>query len=192
MHYEKRAKNGILQLHDKPDSYGWVSIVLHWVSAALIICLWFIGQSISGQTTGEMDARLSLHVSVAIFAWLFLLIRIIWRVSVRHPQVDGQSMRIRKVARIAHYLILVLLAVMLVSGPILAWAGGKSILILGKVNFPMAATRNTELADAVFAIHSMAATVLIALLILHILGALKQLMFNDDDTIVRMLWPKRR
>jgi cytochrome b561 len=192
MYNEKKANNGTVQFHEKPDSYGWISIVLHWMSAALIISLWFIGQSISGQASGEMDARLSLHVTIATLAWIFLLIRIIWRISVRHPHIDGQSTFISKVARTTHYLMLVVLAVMLVSGPILAWAGGKSILILGKFNFPMAATHTPELAEAAFAIHSLAATILFALLVLHILGALKQLMFNDDDTIVRMLRPKRR
>ena len=93
----------------------------------------------------------------------------------RHPHIDGQSLRIHRFARIIHYLMLFTLSLMLISGPILALTFDSQ-------------SRLTEMS---YMIHSNAANLLFALVILHILGALKHLMFHDDDTIVRMLWPKR-
>ena len=162
-------------LLDRPDSFGWASIALHWLSAVLIIVMWFIGKSIHSQPADEIDAQRSLHIWIGLSAWILLAFRIGWRIWMRHPHIDGQSLRIHRFARIIHYLMLFTLSLMLISGPILALTFDSQ-------------SRLTEMS---YMIHSNAANLLFALVILHILGALKHLMFHDDDTIVRMLWPKR-
>jgi cytochrome b561 len=40
-------------------------------------------------------------------------------------------------------------------------------------------------------IHGIAANVLFALIVVHILASLKHLMFHEDETIVRILMPKK-
>lgn len=160
---------------DRNDSFGWVSIALHWLSAIIIIAMWFIGKSILEQPADEIDARRSLHVTLGLSAWALLAARIVWRIANPHPHVRGQSRRVHRVARTAHHVMLFVLGVMLISGPLLAWAK---------------ASQRLDLAGPLQLTHATSATVLCALTVLHILGALKQLMFHDDETIVRMLWPR--
>jgi cytochrome b561 len=178
---------------DQADAFGWISIALHWITALIIIPLWFIGFGI-GQQTGlvEMAARRDLHVGIAVLVWLLLMLRILWRILVRHPQAQGQSTRIHRVAMAYHYLMLTMLFLMLLSGPLLAWASGQPILIFGGLHFPVAAMPHQGLADMAHWVHQTAAMTLFWLIILHILAALKHLMFHQDDTFVRMLWPKRK
>ena len=45
--------------------------------------------------------------------------------------------------------------------------------------------------DSIRAIHAGTANTLFLLVLVHILGALKHLMFHEDETIERMIWPKK-
>ncbi len=137
--------------------------------------MWFIGKSIYSQPADEIDAQRSLHIWIGLSAWLLLALRIAWRLWMRHPHVEGQSLRIHRFARVIHYLMLLTLSLMLLSGPLLA----------------LTFETQSRLSALSYMIHSNSANLLFALVILHILGALKHLMFHDDETIVRMLWPKQ-
>lgn len=162
-------------LFDKNNSFGWLSIGLHWLATLAIILLWFLGQSIASQSVEQIDARRSLHVTLGLLAWLPLIARIAWRFKSGHPHVNGQTLMTHKLAKAAHYAMLFVLLVMLVSGPIMAWT------------MP---TRG-DLAEFMFMLHSNAAKALAVLVILHILAALKHLMFHEDETVARIFVPRR-
>ena len=162
-------------LYDQPNSFGWISITLHWTTTVAIVVLWLVGMSIMSQPIEEIDARRSLHITIGLIAWLPLVGRIVWRLWAAHPDVNGQSRLIHNIARVTHYLLLATLSVMLISGPIMAWA------------LPSRA----GIAEFALAFHSRAAIVLIVLVTLHVLGALKHLMFNDDETVARIFMPKK-
>lgn len=70
--------------------------------------------------------------------------------------------------------MLAVLSLMMISGPIIAWVDSRTV------------------ADAAYVVHSNSASVLLGLVLLHIGGTLKHIIFHEDDTIVRMLWPKKR
>lgn len=160
---------------DQPDSFGWISIIVHWLTSILIIVLWFIGRSILEQDSlAAIDARRSLHVTIALSAWLLLLFRIVWRLRMHHPRATGQSLFIHRFARTVHYVMLFVISLMMISGPIIAWVDSQTIT------------------DYAYFVHSNSANVLFALVLLHIGGTLKHIIFHEDDTIVRMLWPKKR
>lgn len=162
-------------LLDQPDSFGWVSIVVHWLTTIIIVTLWFIGRSITEQDSLEaIDARRSLHVTIALSAWLVLLFRIVWRLRQGHPRATGQTMFIHRVARTVHYVMLVGIALMMISGPLM-------ILF----------DEDTVTGIALF-VHRNTATAMLALVLIHLGGTLKHIIFHEDDTIVRMLWPKKK
>jgi cytochrome b561 len=162
-------------LQDRPDSFGWISIALHWLTAVLITALWIIGRSIEFQAVDSIDARRSLHVTLGLAAWLLLAARIAWRLKNPHPRAFGQSELIHRVARATHYLMLMLLAIMLVSGPLLAWSSSTL----------------PAMAAGIHSVHGAGANLLLLLVVIHVAGALKHLMFNDDETIARIFVPRR-
>ncbi len=162
-------------LYDQQDSFGWISIALHWVTAVAICVLWFLGNSISYLPGAEADSRRALHIAIGLSIWALLAGRIAWRVLSPHPHVRGQSELIHKSARIAHYAMLALLAVIIISGPIMAWARND----------------HAELASMALVFHSFATTALLILVVLHVLAALKHLMFHDDETIARIFVPRK-
>ena len=94
-------------LQDESESFGWISIVLHWVTAGIVIAMWFIGRSIAEQSSvAGVVARRDLHVTLGLTTWVLLAGRIVWRIITPHPHVPGQSRRIHRIARSAHYLML--------------------------------------------------------------------------------------
>lgn len=178
--------------HDSKSAYGWISIILHWSTAILIIALWFIGKNIMSSGGEFADQRRGLHISLAATAWLLILLRIAWRIREGHPHVRGQTVRIHLIAKYTHYASLAAVAVMLLSGPMIVWARGYPINVFDLFAIPSPVEPSRSFADAVFGIHATAATVLMVLIVVHIGGALKHLMFHNDDTIVRMIWPGRQ
>lgn len=159
-------------LTDQADSFGWVSIALHWFAAVAITLLWFIGQSIASQPAELIDARRSLHITVGLICWVPLAARIVWRLRSKHPRVRGQGLTTHRIAKTAHYIMLVVLGVSLLSGPLMVWV------------LP-------EGSDLALALHANAAKALAVLVVLHVLAALKHLMFHDDETIARIFVPRR-
>lgn len=162
-------------LYDQPNSFGWISIALHWASAAALVTLWALGKSIQWQSLDGINDRRSLHVIVGLCVWLLLAARVAWRMRMPHPRAVGQGPRTHRVAVLIHTLILANVAVMMLSGPFLAWLlPGPSALV-----------------DIAWRIHAAAATSLIVLVLLHVGAALKHLMFHDDETIARIFKPRK-
>ncbi len=163
-------------LKDQPDSFGWISISLHWLAAIILVVLWVLGRSIEFQPPDAIDTRRSLHVTLGLLAWLLLAGRIGWRIKHVHPRAVGQSDRTHAIARTTHYLMLALLAIMLLSGPLLA------LTLAGQPN----------IASLTHVAHGFTANLLAILVLLHVGGALKHLMFNEDETIARIFVPRAR
>mgnify|MGYP001814996252 FL=1 len=178
--------------HDSKSAYGWISIFLHWSTAILIIALWFIGKSIMAAAGEFADDRRGLHISLAATAWLLILFRIGWRIREGHPHVRGQTMRIHTIAKYTHYASLAAVAVMLLSGPVIVWARGYPVNVFDLFSIPSPIDPSDTLANGLFRVHATAATFLMLLIVVHVGGALKHLMFHNDDTIIRMIWPGRQ
>ena len=177
------------KLYDSDSVYGWISILLHWFSAIVVIVLWFIGESILNASTDEADVQRQLHVSIAASAWLVILLRVIWRLRSGHPHLKGQTLFIHRVAKITHYAMLIALVLMLVSGPMMVWSGGGPIAIFDRLFIPGPIGESESIREIAWFIHTNTAFLLFWLVLLHIGGALKHLMFHSDDTIARIIWP---
>ena len=186
---EKQQRKAQSNLYDSESIYGWISILLHWVTAIVIIALWLIGKSIMDATQEQADIQRQLHVSIAAAAWIVILTRVVWRFRSGHPRIKGQTLFIHRVARIAHYAMLFAVILMLGSGPVMVWSAGMPINIFSWLSLPGPIGESESIREIAWFIHSNSALLLFWLVLLHIGGALKHLMFHSDDTIARMIWP---
>lgn len=189
---EKEQREAQSNLIDSDSVYGWISILLHWITAIVIVVLWFVGKGIMTAELDSIDAQRQLHVSIAASAWLIIMIRVVWRIRSGHPHIKGQTLTIHRIAKVAHYIMLLAVVLMLISGPLMIWSGGNSINIFDWVAIPGPFGESESIREMSWFIHSNSAFLLLLLVLLHIGGALKHLMFHADDTIARMIWPGRR
>ena len=175
---------------DSGNSFGWVSITLHWLSAVVIIALWFIGDGIGSMESEAASARRELHVSIAVLAYLVLWARIMWRLYSKHPWVKGQSSKTHFIAQTTHYLLLFAIAGMLCSGPLIVWSNGIALSLFGVIEIHGPSDSIPWLLDLASGVHKFFGQAILWLTLIHIAGAMKHLMFHDDETIARIFTPK--
>jgi cytochrome b561 len=97
------------------------------------------------------------------------------------------SAALRLVSRVSHWAFYGLLILI----PVLGWVSASAFrarpTLLGLVPLPMIAPASESLAEGVGGVHGILAWVVLALIGLHICGALYHLLAKDDGVAARML-----
>jgi len=181
-----------MSFKDTATGYGWTSIVLHWLTTFAIIALLYFGSSIAAYVGDDRAAAVRLHTSIAGVSYVFLWMRIVWRFVYGHPgPLSGQRGLFFLIGKWVHYIVLGALAVMLVSGPLTAWAGNGAIQVFDWVTIPSPFAQNFALRDFMHSVHRMSAIVVFIGILLHLGGVYKHTAFNQDGTLVKMILPGR-
>ena len=203
-------------LRDTSSEYGWISIVLHWLTAAAVITLFVLGDKagdvkeameqmrtlMAGDSeqvikdalqplVAERRSLMFLHVSVGMLAVLPIAFRIYWRIANGQKESLPQAEFLQVLARWVPRLLLLGVAIMLVSGPLMVWTNGYPWTFFGLFAIPSPTGKMPGLHDFLEPVHVYTSRALVVLFALHILGVLKHLIINRDRTLLRMLWPKR-
>lgn len=166
--------------------YSTGAILLHWLIAALLIAnLLLAFVLMEGSRT-----LFPIHQSIGIVVLLLTLVRIGWRVTHPVPALPATlAVWERMVARITHagfYLLLLAL-------PLLGWAAASSGkrgtgALFGVIPwFDLPVPRVHDLHEAFGEAHELAAYLTLALVALHIAGALKHQFLDRDGVLARML-----
>lgn len=186
-----------------PERYSLVAIFLHWLIAALIVALIGIGiYMVNGNPgLGTKFWLYQLHKSLGISVFALTVLRLLWRFTHRAPALPSHmALWEKSLARFSHVGFYFLLLVIPLSG----WArvSGATFnietLIFGVVPLPhipfleaLSLEEKKQFEPAVQATHYYLALSLVALLALHIAGALKH-QFAGHSVMGRMLPFARR
>lgn len=81
---------------------------------------------------------------------------------------------------------------MLITGPMLVWSGGGVIQVFDWFSIPSPMGVNIWLYQWAHRIHSICANTIMLVVLVHMSGAFKHLMFNDDEIFLRMLMPLKK
>ena len=177
-----------MNLHDTPARYGAVSVFNHWLGAALIVALLAIGLHFEDMPRGEEKLYwLRLHVSLGALALLPLAFRVFWRARSTSPVPLPQPPAQQKLARVLHIALLAAVVILLVSGPLIVWSGGRAIDVFGWFAFSVPLGEMPWQHKALEAVHAIAARMLLFVLAVHIFAALKHALLDRDGTLWRML-----
>jgi cytochrome b561 len=150
--------------------------------------MWFIGDSIAIAEGANKDQLIRLHTSIAILAYVLLWLRVLWRVLKGHPgPLPKQRGVFYRIGVAVHLIMVAAIAVLLVSGPLMAWSGDIPIRVLDWFSIPAPFGMNARFFSVAHAVHVGAATVLIIGATLHIGGVIKHVAFNRDGTFAKML-----
>lgn len=181
-----------MAIRDTANGYGLGSILLHWVTAAIIVAMLYIGSTIEGVAGDERQSVLVLHTSIAITSYAVLWLRIIWRFIYGHPgPLAKQGRFFFFLGKWVHAGMLVALAVMLISGPFLVWTMGEPIRVFDWFSIPSPLEASFEVYAVLHAAHRWAAIVLFVTILLHIGGVYKHTAFNQDGTLTKMIIPAK-
>src|SRR5450432_336588 len=115
-------------------SYDARTITLHWITAALIVGLWILGQTIDDFSKGDprVFAR-SLHITFGALLGLVLLLRIHRRLrgGTQLPPVGASALD--RIATLTHRLLYVLLIGTVLLGLTNVWVRGDTLFHLFRV-----------------------------------------------------------
>ncbi|MES1158891.1 MAG: cytochrome b/b6 domain-containing protein [Terricaulis silvestris] len=178
------------------QSYGWVTIALHWLAALGVLAMLYIGLSAGwAEDAGDKTqhrALMTLHVALGSALVAFLFIRIVWHYTQKRPELPANHPLLNMVGNITQNLLLIAVLILIISGPMMIWSAGRPINFAGVWPIPSPfAERNREVHELFEKAHTVGRYALYALIPLHLLGGLKHLIIDRDGVFQRMLGAKR-
>ncbi len=184
-----------MALTNTPQRYGGVTKSFHWITALLILTLIPLGlfaNDLPYETSAELTRKawyFSLHKTLGVTVFFVALARILW--AIRHPR-PGLLNADRKIESFAAETVHWLLYGALVIVPLSGWIGHAAAAGFAPIWWPFGQNlplvpKSTTVEHFFVAVHWVAGKVLIAVLLLHIAGALKHHLIDRDATLRRML-----
>ena len=162
--------------------YSMPSILAHWLAAILVVALFLTHEGEQG------TAAYVFHVSGGAIAGLFLLWRVWHRARRGVAAAPNQWAILNLAARIVHWGLLVTIVVTVISGYLLPWTLGRELDVFG-FGIPSPMEANRGLYEFVERVHDVSGHLFIPLLALHVLGAIKHIVFDRRGTGLRMFRP---
>lgn len=174
---------------DTRERFSPLTVTLHWVIGITIICLLAVGLYMTDLPNGEWRSDLyNYHKLAGTTVFIVAALRILWRWRNGMPEPAGAYPRWQhSLAAGMHYCLLVATLAMPLSGAALSYGKGHPVPVLGLFNIGPPAEKIPWLGDAGSFIHYWAGWALIAIIVLHVLGALKHHYMDRDGTLRRML-----
>ena len=170
----------------KPARYDSVSILLHWITAALVVILWTLGQTIDFFPKGlpKIDAR-STHFLLGAALGIVLLIRVVWRAGAGRSLPRAYPGWVGAAAKAVHYGLYALLAATVVLGIFNAWQRGD--IVFNLFTIPKLIPGDLGLKRALEELHGDFADVVLIVAGLHAAAALAHHYLLRDSVLRRML-----
>ncbi len=163
--------------------------IMHHLIALLIIGLLAVGLYMTGLDKKD-PSRMQLYTLHKTFGWFVLWLAVI-RVMLRlihKPKFEGLSRTWEILAKIGHYGLYAFMFIMPMSGWLMSSAAGYNVKLFGSeaLIIPNLIAKNKEMAGFFKEIHEISAYILIAMIIGHVLAALKHKYCHKVNVISRM------
>jgi len=169
-------------------TYDTVARTLHWLMFALIAAQFAIAWTMPEiEPDTPQEGLVDWHLSVGAAILSVAVLRLMWRVIRPTPLMAAMKPWERRLARATHDTLYLLLIVL----PLLGWAAagffGYTVRLFGVLTLPALAAKGTHWAEVAGDIHAVLTNVLLAVVGLHVAGALYHYFILRDRVLQRML-----
>lgn len=177
-------------------SYGPVAILLHWLIALLIFAALGIAWTMTDDSLPNGPEKFQLyqwHKSLGMTVLTLSLLRLVWRlVNPPPPLPEGMRPWEIKLTRLVHGIFYFLMIALPLTGWMMNSASPYKLEFFGWFEVPSLPVlpdlpNKDEVRHGLGEAHESLATIMIALLILHVAGALKHHFVNRDNVLRRMM-----
>ena len=172
---------------DDGGNYDNVAITLHWLTAALVVLQFALGQTWGWFPRPTRHLMIVTHMSFGIIVTVVVLARVLWRFILRHHVRSLETGLVRIASTSVHYLLYGLLATEAVLGFLSRWEGNEAMSFFGLKIAPPFTGSGKEFADNLQDIHNWVGWAIIILALGHALAALYHHYFLKDRVLGRML-----
>ena len=169
-----------------PERWSGVHQLFHWAVAALVVFQLVVGNFFMEFKDHQQPPLLPLHVSVGVLVGLLMLARLVWRLGhpVLPPPETLSPLQLR-LARATHASLYVLLLAQFVVGYLLEDTFGARVHLFG-LPLPLFVGETKGWPNLFGAIHRWIGYAIVAVLALHIAGALVHELWFGDNVLRRM------
>lgn len=169
--------------------YTRTAIALHWLTAALILCAFPLGVYMADLHLSPLKLQLfSYHKWLGVTVFMLVAIRLIWRAKHTPPAMSPSiTLWQQRAAHGLHHTLYVLIFAIPVTGWLMSSAKGVPTVYLGLIQLPDLLGKDKALGHTLENVHATLNYLMLALLVLHVVAALRHHYIERDDTLVRML-----
>lgn len=181
-----------MSLRNTEESYGKLTVIIHWVMAVLIIGLVVAGYMLDFMPKGDAKMMVvTIHKATGFLLLFVGLFRWYWMLSSQTPnRLPNITKAETGVAHATKWLLMLLLVVMPFSGLMMSMYHGYGVNFFWLFDVAPWVEKNKETGKLFGAIHHYAGYLLSAVILLHLFAAIKHHFVNKDDTLNRMLGRK--
>ena len=168
--------------------YSRVAIWLHWGTALLLLVNLALGFWYDAFGKPAAAWLMFFHKSIGISVLFLTCVRLAWRVSHRPPRFDDAMKGWEtKLARFVHALFYLLLIALPATGWMFSSSWGRASPLFGLVEIAPLPVATSDAARSLFGnVHEVLAFLTIALILMHVAGALKHHLNGHRHLIGRM------
>ncbi|RXH34959.1 cytochrome B561 [Bradyrhizobium nanningense] len=167
------------------EHYDPTTVWLHWITVALVIVLWGIGQTGDLFPRGPLRTGVwSTHVVLGFLTAFVIVTRVAWRAHFGRVLPPADSGTLYTIARLTHLALYILLGLVVVAGIIDASYRGFNIFGLWSV--PQFGSGDTATRHSINEWHEFAANALVVVAGVHALAALGHQYVWRDHLLDRM------
>ncbi|MGF6231232.1 cytochrome b561 [Inquilinus ginsengisoli] len=169
--------------------YDRVTILLHWLTAALVILMFALAEiwGFLPRGTALRKGAQSLHISCGLLLTVVLIARLAWRGTQGRRLPPANTGLLHLAAKAAHLALYALLAAQVTLGFLFRWAQGEPFQFFGLFDVPAALAPDHDLAQTIGGLHDTVAWTIIVLAGLHAAAALVHHYALRDGVLRRML-----
>jgi cytochrome b561 len=177
-----------MSVRNSTRSWGSVSKALHWIIVLLIINQWVIAERAEDLAGLAKLKALGIHKSFGMTILMLAVIRLAWRLMNPVPDLTAETKPWERVlAKISHLLLYGLIFAMPITGWLMSSAKTYSVSWFKLFAFPNLVGKNDYVYHLTQDLHHILFKVLVAVAVLHALGALKHHFIDRNDVLKRML-----
>ena len=172
--------------------YSTPAIVLHWLVALLIFVAFPLGLYMADLPLSPEKLKLiSYHKWIGVTVFMLAGLRVVWRLTHTPPplpaSVAGWQ---RRASAVAHGLLYLLILVIPISGWLMSSAKGIQTVWFGVLPLPDLIGKDKALGHLLEEVHETLNYTLLALVVLHVAGALQHHFIERQPFLQRMGWNK--
>ncbi|HAS22869.1 MAG TPA: cytochrome B [Idiomarina loihiensis] len=164
--------------------YSGLSRINHWFSVIFVVVMLTLGYMMffaNDRASGSYAE--AAHIGVGFFAFWFLLWRTIYRLKMGFPAHKKQDRR-HEFARVVHYLILLGLTLLIITGPLYLFTENEGLAVFDWFTVNLDLTALSIVHEPAEEVHKITGLyVLPVLLVVHIAGAV--VTYLSDEGVAR-------
>jgi len=180
-------------MNNAPHRFALLQRLLHWLMAACIIAMLFIGVGMVSTVVPEYLPLILVHKTLGVALLVLVVIRLALRLHYGAPPLPADlPPNIKLGARLSHLALYGFMIVMPLLGLGMLWAAAYPVVLYGGIQIPALLPQSDRVHTLLWTAHVYLGFAFFALVLLHLAAALFHALIRRDGVFASIaLFPLR-